>query len=477
MSEVGRESLSWLHRADVKRATAELRNIHGAEVSTSGLIWLAPAALLAGVGLFWFLAALFPRRRGDEPRCRSCGYNLTGISSERCPECGQALVGGAVVRGTRRRRPLLAVCGLLCFALGAAPFSDRAYQHFRRVDWYQFKPTGWVIGDLRSAQPKTRLRAKQYLRKRFDDDRISRGQQHRIAELCLADQARLRMKIGYWAAEMLGRLYESGGLSDDQQRRMFENMQVWEFDTRSVYVKGRRAPLGVHTLSRAPPGVFWARGSLGPIQFDGEPITTGTGSIARGGCQAEPMAKDVHMLRLPRRGAHVLSADLTIEVFEGPYDIKTEAGRLVHTSRRTVSAAVRVVDQIEDAVGTVRSAELDKALAFGVKPLAFRARRVGAGEELWRLSGRIEIKKIGVGVAFDVWAEFDPKRRIRLGRITARKQRTGVSVKSVEARVRGPVPRYVTIVLTPSREAALATLRLDEIWGGELRFEDVPVGE
>lgn len=433
--------------------------------------------MLAGIGLFCILAALFPRRRGDAPHCRKCGYNLTGISSQRCPECGQTLVGGAVVRGTRTRRPLLAVFGLLCFTLGSAPFAERAYQRLRRVDWYQFKPTGWVIHDLQSAQPRTRLRAKQHLRKRFDAGSISRGQQHRIAELCLADQARLRMKIGYWACEMLGSLYETGALSDQQQRRMFENMQVWEFDTRSVYAKDRRAPLGVHTLSRAPPGMFWARGSLAPIRCDGEPITTGTGSIARGGCQVGPTGKDVHMLRLPRSGPHVLSADLTIEVFEGPYNIKTEAGRLVHTARRTVSAAVRVVDDIEDAVRTVRSAELDKALAHGVKPLEFRARRIRKGREHWRLSGKIEIQKLDVGVAFDVWAELEPQRRIRLGRITARKQRTDSSVKPVEARVRGPVPRFVTILLTPSREAALETLRIDEIWGGELRFGDVPIGE
>lgn len=48
------------------------------------------AGIMAGAvvyGLRW--RAL--RRRPQFPACRYCGYNLTGNTSGRCPECGQPI--------------------------------------------------------------------------------------------------------------------------------------------------------------------------------------------------------------------------------------------------------------------------------------------------------------------------------------------------------------------------------------------------
>jgi hypothetical protein len=28
----------------------------------------------------------------DSPHCRTCGYNLTGLTSNRCPECGTSFI-------------------------------------------------------------------------------------------------------------------------------------------------------------------------------------------------------------------------------------------------------------------------------------------------------------------------------------------------------------------------------------------------
>ena len=53
-------------------------------------VWLATVALAGRVALWRY------RRRAVPPgRCRSCGYDLTGNTSGRCPECGTA-IGGRV---------------------------------------------------------------------------------------------------------------------------------------------------------------------------------------------------------------------------------------------------------------------------------------------------------------------------------------------------------------------------------------------
>src|SRR5687768_17277287 len=70
------------------------------------LLFLALPPLL--LGLVLVKLAYFPRRRGNTPHCRKCNYTLTGLSSERCPECGQPLDDNvAVVHGERPRRPIL----------------------------------------------------------------------------------------------------------------------------------------------------------------------------------------------------------------------------------------------------------------------------------------------------------------------------------------------------------------------------------
>jgi hypothetical protein len=50
-------------------------------------------------------------REGDAPHCERCGYNLTGLTSGRCPECGSLLETMEIQRGLPviSRRVLLAL--------------------------------------------------------------------------------------------------------------------------------------------------------------------------------------------------------------------------------------------------------------------------------------------------------------------------------------------------------------------------------
>ena len=63
------------------------------------------AVLSAGIGLYLIRSAR--RRRGTEPRCGHCGYNLTGSESDRCPECGLRFIEAGVVKGSSASRARL----------------------------------------------------------------------------------------------------------------------------------------------------------------------------------------------------------------------------------------------------------------------------------------------------------------------------------------------------------------------------------
>jgi len=74
-------------------------------VSIFGVAAIILAVLSAGIGLYLIRSAR--RRRGTEPRCGHCGYNLTGSLSDRCPECGLRFVEAGVVKGSPASRARL----------------------------------------------------------------------------------------------------------------------------------------------------------------------------------------------------------------------------------------------------------------------------------------------------------------------------------------------------------------------------------
>lgn len=78
---------------------------------------------LAGVcaGLLLLLKGLSYRYRGDEPHCARCDYNLTGVASEICPECGTERTPGTVVHGERYRRRWLVALGILLVLGSSVP--------------------------------------------------------------------------------------------------------------------------------------------------------------------------------------------------------------------------------------------------------------------------------------------------------------------------------------------------------------------
>lgn len=147
--------------------------------------WVVLMAVPLVGGLLLLIGGLRARRRGRTPHCRSCDYNLTGLTSDRCPECGAEVTPFTIVYGERHRRPLRAVAGtvLLCMAaaLMVAAVSD--------VNWYSLTPTALLIHQANSSDPAVASKAWSELDRRIKAGQLSAGQHAKLIDLALKEQA------------------------------------------------------------------------------------------------------------------------------------------------------------------------------------------------------------------------------------------------------------------------------------------------
>ncbi len=82
------------------------------------------------------IVGLRGKRIGDEPHCRKCKYNLTGIVSTSCPECGTVLSPQSIGWGLRKFRPIFVIVAMLLFAI-----EEPIY----KIRWVRFVPHSVLV--------------------------------------------------------------------------------------------------------------------------------------------------------------------------------------------------------------------------------------------------------------------------------------------------------------------------------------------
>lgn len=79
------------------------------------MLWLI-AIIVFSIGASAFFFGWPGQIVSREPRCRACGYALTGLSRiTRCTECGKNFIGAQnpYTRSTRRRRVVPLIAGIM----------------------------------------------------------------------------------------------------------------------------------------------------------------------------------------------------------------------------------------------------------------------------------------------------------------------------------------------------------------------------
>ena len=150
------------------------------------------AALVVLGGCTLILIGRRGRRIDDHPVCRRCGYDLTGLPTERdkCPECGSDLRRPrAVRRGRRERRGIFVAIGLLLLLPGVGGLIYSGRNAAAEFEWQRHKPVWWLLAESRSSVASRRQEAVDELLWRLERDELSDARIAKVADRALATQA------------------------------------------------------------------------------------------------------------------------------------------------------------------------------------------------------------------------------------------------------------------------------------------------
>jgi hypothetical protein len=129
------------------------------------------------LGLVLVVRGLAGSIKGDEPRCRKCRFDLSGLEPGLCPECGASLVPKAIIYGRRQRRWVMVLVGLPALSPCLAQIGLFAVSSAFGVQPVTLSPHWLLVAQLRHADNWTTAPAFVELTRRLDAGKMS---QHRM---------------------------------------------------------------------------------------------------------------------------------------------------------------------------------------------------------------------------------------------------------------------------------------------------------
>lgn len=434
----------------------------GIEVGRLLILVVKAALLCAALLLLW--RGLWPARRGSEPRCRRCGYNLTGNVSARCSECGAVLDARQVVYGVRRRRPMLAVVGGVCLLLAVVPILSLS--NIQTIEWL---PAEWLILNVRTAGGAEAQRALRELERREQNYGLWDYQRRRLVAAALAEQAlppesTVRTRL----IKYLGRLYADNRLTAAEEAQLLAQCAQVKLKVRPRVAVGGEVRWMLYTYGRLPGQDYRLNVKGYEYQIDDGPT-----SVQEGGGSLSGVGGAVGWGGAARRaetlGTHTLRGVMHLEVVwrHAP----GAEPQVIHELRLETTETFEVLPPGEVEIKALDKPELADAIRSGLA--------VGPAEWDGTTWVNMPIKvtfDVTVPLAFDVLIDAGDGRR-KIGSLAR-----GVGAASLHTYVSwrvedGVPPERVDVILRGSEAAAAATWELYGYWAGELVIEDVLVAD
>ncbi|GMU22392.1 MAG: hypothetical protein AMXMBFR13_24780 [Phycisphaerae bacterium] len=435
-----------------------------------GAVSLCLLVALAPLGLVLLKQGLWPPRRGTTPRCRRCEYNLTGLTIDRCPECGTTLGLDQIVHGERHRSPGRVVLGVVCLL----PLMATSVLVVRGIRWYRYYPGFLIMRDLQSGSGIVSGRALRELMRREDTNSLSAGTRSDLIDVCLQQQA--TDAPGLPTSEMvdyLGRCALAGRLSDAQRSRFLNQIGQLTLQVRPRVAPGDPVPLWLGEQCRGlSGGRFWMTlkgaevfvdGKTTGLRFGGGGASSGYGAGGGSGITMDPVVPGLHTVEFKPR----------VLVYSGKFH-EEQASTLLHEREVPLKATFEVLPtEPDNYIALIKNPSLTAQVRASTTLDEFRIESQRRKEKpTLRMKGKIHFKSLPVSVAFDVFARTNG-HEYPLGTVRCIKGGS-TSYPVSPAWNAGPITQC-DVIIRSNPQIARKTVDLFEIWDGELVYEDVPV--
>ncbi|UCC30530.1 MAG: hypothetical protein JSU86_20315 [Phycisphaerales bacterium] len=418
---------------------------------------------------------------GDAPHCRNCGYNVTGVAGDNCPECGSGLTPESIVIGYRRRRVPTLIVGALLVVMSGGALALLGYGHAKRVDWPRYYPTSLLVG-MAKTDDATAINE---LIRRAKDGILSQAKSGGLLAIALAKHGAdpAPPNVFLWAG-LLALLDSNGWLSEQQQDRFYRQVARPKIAVRSPIRQGDWLVVTIQTENRgAPllPGKFKTRAE--EYLVDGEPLGYTGGyrrsDVVRGWGRMGWVSR--FRSRRPSRmtGDRKVECIVTQAIYHSAADPDTTDP--LWSQELLLEGQVEVLpDDAPDPIKLVGNEALADVLQDAIK--------VGRVSRSPREDGRPDQLNASVSLdqpaptclAFDVFAVTEDNE-IEIGTLTWQKGERGHGVlhpifrSPLDAALGPEIPDQVLLELRASRKAASESMDCFEVWDGILGFGPIRV--
>ncbi len=418
-----------------------------------GLGALAVAGLLG--------IALRPGRRGDTPHCRACNYNLTGIASECCPECGVRLDSHAIVYGERNRSLLKALSGCALLVLAAMGCAALAWH----VDYYSYLPFRLLLREVESLSPPASDRAWSEIARRESVGALSADHRARLVDLCLQWMlTHPKTCLREW--NYLAKSKLAGRLPDDKQKQFVQQsraMLTTSLRVRRKVVAGEAVPYRYDCVFPISMELAWTEPQ---ISIDEHPVTSVYDAVAL----AAPPRSTLSAKR------HVTAGQGSAEI--GRHTLVAAGEFSIHSGGRAVLGPWKVSMQSEfvtvpSGAGGPLSRIHDPSATAGIRS-ALRMGEFSLRDGALSGSVRVDAANLPYNLAFDVIVRVNGQEQV-IDTLCFDKQEPHeyqwFGMRGEEFRISGPFD----FILRASDRAARQSVDIVEFWDGELVYENLQV--
>ncbi len=415
------------------------------------------------VGVILIQRGRWPARIGTTLHCRKCDYILTGLTADRCPECGESIQPGNVVSGERHRLPKLIFAGVLLALLGLFPLGVATVGSVKQVDWIRYRPTVWLIDDLKT--PLASDTAWREIQRRIAVGSVSESHLHLLSEKALQFQKQPMASSSMTDSallQFLGKRYVDGKLTAAQKDQFFDNALKVTISARPLVGSQDSLPYWISATGRGPDG-WWVRSRRVEWHIDdgpAHPLDNGSSgsSFFIGGATGSSLPAGQPV------GKHRLHMKVELAACR-PGSSNRDNGPFERTVTRELETDFEVIPgHASITLVTVPTAEvLHRLFTFNLS--------VNGNS----LSANIDVKASLVDLAFDVFIRTGGKEHLIGGVNFKNNIDSGYGTGGDTDGYPQPFPDRVDVILRSSETVARSTTNLTQIWKGEIVFKDVPV--